>query len=222
MAKQLAVLAVCPLLSGNLAGADGIAVLLCPPTIRSFLINFARPFIFSTAISHTSLIALHSVWDILQSTEGDNVCSSPPSTVPELIKQRRSDLFSLIHQFHTLLDPVLRRIPPRILRYPPDLTHTSPFPAGLPDLASRPHAPIIGLLTSTPHALSAYLLEKGFIVRPVVPPTVPPGEERVRVCLRAGISPDVVQALVKAIEDWTRKAEGGASSQTAISLKAKL
>jgi 8-amino-7-oxononanoate synthase len=50
-----------------------IAVLLCPPTIRSFLINFARPFIFSTAISHTSLIALHSAFDLLQSQEGNQV-----------------------------------------------------------------------------------------------------------------------------------------------------
>jgi 8-amino-7-oxononanoate synthase len=50
-----------------------VAVLLCPPTVRSFLINFARPFIFSTAISHTSLIALHSAFDLLQSQEGEQV-----------------------------------------------------------------------------------------------------------------------------------------------------
>lgn len=85
-----------------------------------------------------------------------------------------------------------------------------PFPQSLDHLDAKPPAPIIGLLTSTPHALSTYLLEKGFIVRPVVPPTVPAGEERVRVCLRAGIEPDVIKKLVQAIEEWTRQAQDSA------------
>jgi len=40
-------------------------------------------------------------------------------------------------------------------------------------------------------------------VRPVVPPTVPAGEERVRVCLRAGIERNVIAKLVEAIKQWT-------------------
>ena len=40
-------------------------------------------------------------------------------------------------------------------------------------------------------------------MRPVVPPTVPAGEERVRVCLRAGIERDVIVRLVEAIRQWT-------------------
>lgn len=39
-------------------------------------------------------------------------------------------------------------------------------------------------------------------MRPVVPPTVPPGEERVRVCLRADMDVNVVQRLVDALEEW--------------------
>jgi len=53
-------------------------------------------------------------------------------------------------------------------------------------------------------------LEKGFIVRPVVPPTVPAGEERVRVCLRAGIEQAVIERLVQAIEEWTKQAQHSA------------
>lgn len=110
-------------------------------------------------------------------------------------------MFSIITYFHDLLDPVLKRTPSHILRYPTNHS-AEPFTKDHP-LGPKPPAPIIGLLTSTPHALSTYLLREGFIVRPVVPPTVPAGEERVRVCLRAGIGRDVVKKLVEAIEDWT-------------------
>jgi len=116
--------------------------------------------------------------------------------------QRRTDLFSIITYFHDLLDPALKRTPAHILRYPTD--HSAEPYMKDHSLGPKPPAPIIGLLTSTPHALSTYLLGKGFIVRPVVPPTVPAGEERVRVCLRAGIGRDVVKRLVAAIEEWTR------------------
>jgi 8-amino-7-oxononanoate synthase len=132
--------------------------------------------------------------------------------------QRRKDLFSIITHFHDLLDPVLKRTPADVLRYPTDHS-AEPFPRGL-SIETKPPAPIVGLLTSTPHALSTFLLEKGFIVRPVVPPTVPPGEERVRVCLRAGIDRDVVKSLVGAIEEWTRLLVQ--NTQTRDGLRAKL
>ncbi|ODN79861.1 hypothetical protein, variant [Cryptococcus amylolentus CBS 6039] len=57
---------------GKAVGCSG-AVLLCSPTVRTFLINFARPFIFSTAMPHSTVIALQCVWDILQGGEGDEV-----------------------------------------------------------------------------------------------------------------------------------------------------
>lgn len=57
-----------------------LAVLLCSPTIRTFLINFARPLIFSTALPHSSLIALDCAWDLLQSDEGEKVSLPESST----------------------------------------------------------------------------------------------------------------------------------------------
>ncbi|KAK4687858.1 hypothetical protein P7C73_g2253, partial [Tremellales sp. Uapishka_1] len=60
---------------GKAVGCSG-AVLLCSPTIRTFLINFARPLIFSTALPHSTLISLESAWDILQSAEGEQVTST--------------------------------------------------------------------------------------------------------------------------------------------------
>jgi 8-amino-7-oxononanoate synthase len=39
-------------------------------------------------------------------------------------------------------------------------------------------------------------------VRPIVPPTVPRGTERVRVCLHAGNTVEEIDALVKRIGEW--------------------
>ncbi|WWD17343.1 hypothetical protein CI109_101784 [Kwoniella shandongensis] len=170
---------------GKAVGCAG-AVLLCSPTVRSFLINFARPLIFSTALPHSTLIALECVWDILQSREGD---------------QRRLSLFDISTYLHDLLADLLRSTPPGLLHLPPN--PIVPFPDSLsPYLPPDPPTPILGLLTPTSHALSAFLLERGFIVRPVVPPTVPPGGERVRVCLRAGMAKSVIEGLVSALREW--------------------
>lgn len=52
------------------------AVLVASPTIRQFLINYARPFIFSTAMSVNNVIAIESAWDVLESSEGEQVRAS--------------------------------------------------------------------------------------------------------------------------------------------------
>ncbi|WVW83853.1 hypothetical protein I302_105875 [Kwoniella bestiolae CBS 10118] len=176
---------------GKAVGCSG-AVLLCSPTVRSFLINFARPLIFSTALPHSTIMALECVWDVLQSEEGD---------------QRRQSLMVLSSHIRTLLDQLLSRTPPKILHLPPDPIIPFPNASILPPI---PGSPILGLLTPTPHALAAFLLDKGFIVRPVVPPTVPPGGERVRICLRAGMEKGVIERLVDALGEWVemRLAEG--------------
>ncbi|OCF36890.1 8-amino-7-oxononanoate synthase [Kwoniella heveanensis BCC8398] len=170
---------------GKAVGCSG-AVLLCSPTVRSFLVNFARPLIFSTALPHSTVIALDCVWDVLQSEEGD---------------QRRRSLVVISAYIHSQLDILLARTPRDILHLPPD--HNIPFPdSDAPNLPPKPGSPILGLLTPQPHALSAFLLERGFIVRPVVPPTVPPGGERVRICLRAGMRKEVIDSLIEALRLW--------------------
>jgi 8-amino-7-oxononanoate synthase len=40
------------------------------------------------------------------------------------------------------------------------------------------------------------------MVRAVVPPTVPEGTERVRVCLHAGNSVEQIQTLVRSLNSW--------------------
>ena len=65
-----------------------------------------------------------------------------------------------------------------------------------------PNSPIFALLTPDPRSLAKWCQEAGFVVRPIVPPTIPEGTQRVRVCLHAGNSIHDVDALVERIRGW--------------------
>ena len=66
--------------------------------------------------------------------------------------------------------------------------------------ATCPKSPIFSLVTDHPRSLAKHCQDGGFIVRAVVPPTVP--TRRVRVCLHAGNTRDEVDRLMRRIEDW--------------------
>jgi 8-amino-7-oxononanoate synthase len=65
---------------------------------------------------------------------------------------------------------------------------------------SCPQSPIFSLVTEHPRSLAKHSQEAGFVVRAVVPPTVP--TRRVRVCLHAGNSMKEVENLVTRVEEW--------------------
>jgi 8-amino-7-oxononanoate synthase len=65
-----------------------------------------------------------------------------------------------------------------------------------------PKSPIFALLTSQPRDLAKHCQDAGFVVRAVVPPTVPMGTERVRVCLHAGNTEAQIADLVGNVQSW--------------------
>jgi 8-amino-7-oxononanoate synthase len=65
-----------------------------------------------------------------------------------------------------------------------------------------PTSPIISLRTSQPRQLASACQEKGFIVRAIMPPTIPEGKERVRVCLHAGNTEAEIDGLVRTVQVW--------------------
>lgn len=65
-----------------------------------------------------------------------------------------------------------------------------------------PKSPIFALLTSHPRELAKHCQDAGFVVRAVVPPTVPAGTERVRVCLHTGNTEDDIVSLVSRVQEW--------------------
>jgi len=78
----------------------------------------------------------------------------------------------------------MRHTPSRVVWYL--AAHSAdPFPFGLVHPGPNTPATAVRLIAFEHDALSTYLLEKEFIVRPVVPPNLSLGEDRVRVCLRA-------------------------------------
>lgn len=59
------------------------------------------------------------------------------------------------------------------------------------------HSSIFALLTPSPRKLSRELRNRGFLVRPIVFPTVPKGAERIRICLHALNTEEQLQNLIK-------------------------
>ncbi|KAJ0296940.1 hypothetical protein COL5a_010509 [Colletotrichum fioriniae] len=149
------------------------AIVLCSHITRSYLINYARSLIYTTAMPFTSLASIKTAYDFIA-----NGHSEP------LLRH----LWSLINQTNELLLELLER-------HRPD--------RNLMHLASgKPRSPIIPLFTSDPRSLAQHCQKKGFMLRPIVAPTVPVGSERVRICLHAGNSVEEVEGLVSAIEGW--------------------
>lgn len=115
--------------------------------------------------------------------------------------QRR--LWRRIAQLHTLLrdlpdSPFLPNT-----TTPGDDAPTSAAPSATPSLS-----PIFSLPTPHPRALAAHCQARGFTVRAIVPPTVPAGTQRVRVCLHAGDGASDVAALVACVREWVVEREG--------------
>ncbi|GAA5857234.1 hypothetical protein JCM9279_001813, partial [Rhodotorula babjevae] len=103
----------------------------------------------------------------------------------------------LVSRLSNLLPPASSvSLPPHlvaILTSPP--THNAPHP---------PTSSIVPLLTSSPRPLAAFLRSRGFLARPITYPTVPHGEERVRVCLHAANTVREVDGLCEAVAEWAR------------------
>ncbi|CAE7169443.1 unnamed protein product [Rhizoctonia solani] len=178
------------------AMASSGGVVICDPLMREYLINYARSFIFTTAPTVASVIAMGCSFDMI-----DN------GTTERLAVQ----LFKISTRFTTSLRTRLRGIPSNIIALPPLLK-------------SEP-TPIVPILTPYPRQLAQYLRERGFLARPITHPTVPKGEERVRVssslglmsgqlkdeqiCLHAANTEEEVDGLVDALVGWAEEQRSG-------------
>ncbi|KAH7348729.1 pyridoxal phosphate-dependent transferase [Rhexocercosporidium sp. MPI-PUGE-AT-0058] len=154
------------------------AAILCTPLTREYLINYARPLIYSTSMSFPSLAAIKVVYSLMK--QG----STQPLIIylNDLIKHMYHQLSSLLaHAKHTATGTQLLQLPTQL-----------------------PRSPIFALLTPEPRSLAKYCQDDGFVVRAIVPPTVPDGTQRVRVCLHAGNTYEDVDRLVARIGSWLK------------------
>lgn len=75
-----------------------------------------------------------------------------------------------------------------------------------------PTSPIFSLRTSQPRQLASACQEAGYIIRAIMPPTIPEGSERVRLCLHAGNTEEEIDGLVRTIQSWL---DGGLADREA-------
>ncbi|KAF2873679.1 pyridoxal phosphate-dependent transferase [Massariosphaeria phaeospora] len=152
--------------------ACGGAIILGSSVLRLYLINYARPLIYTTFLSYPALAAIRASYSLLQN--GHTV---------QLAAHLRALIQNLYSELHTL-------------------TINTTFRALLTVPPTCPRSPIFSIQLAEPKILAKFLQDKGMMVRAVVPPTVPEGTSRVRICLHAGNTEADIGKLVASLEEW--------------------
>lgn len=151
--------------------------------LRHYLINYARPLIYTTFLSYPALAAIRTSYLFL--AQGRTVSLA-------------AHLRSLIQALFAELNAVRTANFNELLRVP----------------LERPKSPIFSIQLDDPKALAKYLQDKGMMVRAVVPPTVPEGTSRVRVCLHAGNTVEEIRRLVGTMEEWCARRAQSSEAET--------
>ncbi|KAJ9644712.1 hypothetical protein H2199_003675 [Coniosporium tulheliwenetii] len=160
-------------------GAKGrglVSVVLCSPVVRHYLINYSRPLIYTTFMSYPSLAAIRAAYSLLWDGHTEPLQLHLRFLVEEL--------FSRLQTLRARYSGV------------PDIDHWIQVPS------EAPNSPIFAVLTSQPRSLAKHCQDAGFVVRAVVPPTVPEGTSRIRVCVHAGNTSEQVRRFVERIDEW--------------------
>ncbi len=143
---------------GKALGVHGAAV-AGPAVLRNYLINFARPFIYSTALPPHSLLAIRCAHQHLQ-------------THPEA----RQHLHDRVRYFRE-----------RIAQTLPSSGWTD---------STSPIQCLIVPGNDQARRLANTVQETGFDVRAILSPTVPAGQERLRICIHATNTEEEIDGLV--------------------------
>ncbi|MCJ1235470.1 hypothetical protein MMC14_003438 [Varicellaria rhodocarpa] len=161
---------------------DPEAIVLCSSLVRLYLNNFARPHIFTTAMSFPTLAAIKASYSMLKDVK------------TELAREQiRNLVLDLHNRLHALVAKFIA-------------INSSHCPIIAPK--ECPPGPIIPLIVPGRKSLSlaAYCKDQGYSVNAVGPPIVPPDEERIRICVHAANTRSELDGLVSAIEEWLNHA----------------
>ena len=148
---------------GKALGSSG-ALLAGPPSLRPWLWNHSRSFIFSTGVSPAPIAAARRA--------------------TELIVSDPTPLGRLRDNIATLRDALAR--------------------LGISTLATHPQVPILPVLVgddATALRVGRALLDRGFFVHPIRPPTVPVGTARLRLTVSAAHDPDELTAFASTLAE---------------------
>jgi 8-amino-7-oxononanoate synthase len=152
------------------------AVIICTPLTRQYLINYARPLIYTTFMSFPALAAIRAVYTFMAQGRTEDLAN---------------DLTAIIGMLYSGL---------RRLR---DKHGACESTQGFLEIPFEcPKSPIIFLLMSDPKGLAQYCQKAGYVVRAILPPTVPEGSERVRICLHSGNTFSQIERFIRILQQW--------------------
>lgn len=150
-----------------------LAIILGSLTLRHYLVNYARSLIYTTFLSYPSLALISASYSLLQ--------SGATLVLQEHLQDLTQTLYQALQDLHTksLASRKLLQIP-----------------------TACPKSPIFSIQLENPRNLAQFLQDRNMMVRAVVPPTVPLGTQRIRVCLHAGNSEADIEKLVHTLSGW--------------------
>ena len=155
---------------GKAAGCHGAVACFATATHKDYLCNYGYPFIYSTALPRHSLVAIQCSYHSMTGTKGDML---------------RDSLFQLVDLFHRHLEPLLPT-KKRIYLIP----STSPIQALVVPGNSECTRFCKIVLEASQQRIRLF---------PIKSPTVPVGQERVRIIIHANNTRQQVELLVSLI-----------------------
>ncbi len=163
---------------GKAWGASG-AIVLCSKTARHYLINYARPLIFSTALGYPQLASILAAFQSIRDGTAELAARKTFSNARRLV-----DGFEGVVRSQKAGGGRRVALPPHL-----KLTSRGGAERGKEEdfvsWSMEQPSPIIPLLTADARGLAAHLRANGLLARPICYPTVPRGEDRVRICVHA-------------------------------------
>mmetsp|Transcript_30550 Transcript_30550/g.61919 ORF Transcript_30550/g.61919 Transcript_30550/m.61919 type:complete len:477 (+) Transcript_30550:27-1457(+) len=158
---------------GKAAGCHG-AVIAASETTVDYLINYARPFVYSTSPPPHALITIRCAYETILSGVGED---------------RRKKLFGLVRLFRKSLDDKVKRTG---IQIPYQSSMLLPSPSPIQALLIPGNRICIDLCSRLSHRFDVY---------PIRSPTVPKGKERVRIIIHSHNSEAEVLQLVDGLVD---------------------
>jgi len=152
---------------GKAAGCHG-AIVAGSSTLIEYLVNYARPFVYSTALPQHSLVSIQQAYKSMMGGEGEI---------------RRTKVFSLVRFFREGISADLNA------DFPGSGFELLPSPSPIQAVVVPGNERCI--------SVCQYLRNVGFDVYAIRSPTVAKGKERIRIILHAHNSEDDVSGLMK-------------------------
>ncbi|KAI0788135.1 pyridoxal phosphate-dependent transferase [Fomes fomentarius] len=174
------------------------SIMMTSPLVRNYMLLYGRPMLYS--LPHSHVCALNTTFDYVTGPDG------------VLLRER---LRKLCNYFGQILETALRHVPPDLLSL---CTRDIPV-----DYPSKVFSPIFPLISHSPRSLEDFLRPFGYAVTAIPYPTVPRGEERIRVVLHASNTEEELDQFVTRVLQWVtsvmdaaeRRNEGGAAATAA-------